>query len=115
MRGAKPALEPSGGRPAPGHVANGPKHEIDPILAQLVKHPVLDLLALDQSGILQNFHMVGHCGLFELDLFRDEAHANPIIEQVPIHLRREMAFGICQPVKDAQAVLMRQGPQAARC
>jgi hypothetical protein len=95
----------------PVHPANFFKHSIDPICAQFVENPIFDLLAFDHAGLLQDLHVISHGWLLQADFLGDVADADAVIDQITINLRREVGFGIGEPMHDAQPVLVGQGAQ----
>lgn len=69
---------------------------------RLVKHPVADSAARDQTSFRQFFHVGAHGRLRQADLVRDETDADTVIDEVSIPLLRKVAPRVQQPHQDLQ-------------
>lgn len=88
-------------------------HLFDLCLITSVKRPLLDALAVDESGLGEDFEVLAQGGVTHAQFLSDVGTANPITHEIAVHLRRKMPRGLTQPLEDLQPPRIGDGAQHA--
>src|SRR5438093_9684469 len=86
----------------------------DALLVAAVEGPLLDAFGLDEAEPGENLEVPVGARLGHPQLAGDEDAADPVSDQVAVHLGREVGAGLLQPVEDGEAPVARErGRQVA--
>lgn len=81
-------------------------------LVALIKGPLFNAFAADETGESEDFQMLAGGRLRHAELARDKNAANAVFNEVAVDLGREMAARALQPVQDKQPAVIGDGAQS---
>jgi hypothetical protein len=76
-----------------------------------VKSPLLDAFRSHEPGLNKHSHMLAHGRLTKTELLRNEQPTDPILFEVAVDLRPEMASRLFEPLKDLKTSLVVERPK----
>jgi len=75
-----------------------------------IKGPLLRALRPHKARVHQNAHVLAQGRLGNPELIRDRTAADTVLDEIAVHLRREMSFGIFQPLQDLSTPITSERP-----
>jgi hypothetical protein len=76
------------------------------ILISLVKRPLLNALASEETNLREDLQMLRDRGVADAELARDEQSANAVFDEIAVALGREVALGVFQPLQNLETAMV---------